>query len=539
MGLATFQFNGVIYEYEYDDNPSDDLVNARAETLNRPGMNKESLKGFARKLIISENRRKKDKAVYALIRRAHKKLLEYKANSGITQSRVLPFKIADVDEEGVVKRAVTPEEPVDTRDLATVELKIGTAADVINNRLYEMLQERLRGNPEKGIAPDGKTVDLKVLKPSDDLSAGEKVHEIALMSSGFGDAGAQYAQEMVRLNRFAKSLTPVARELTGFTFITRPRLNLSQANIANVRSFAPLLYAEDQSASLAIRFLLDTKLANEYAKERKCELFDPECPFLTPLVNRLEGINGFPDPQLAVETTEGGFFSEQQTAVIGYDRLAHGQDLQLQFSDLPGNPIMALHDYWVQYMGYIQDGTLAQYTEDIEAHLMAYTVSIYRFITDATGRQITRWAKATGCFPKTLPLGSIFNVNQGDKVVTANREISMPWWSHHIGYNDPIILKEFNMLVRRYNGWIGQHVNANGTPIDLKYLRAAAINNRQGVPYITQENGFTELVWLNRPDRRPNDRPIVTEPVQGLNELKEIKAANESLARSINFPNNT
>ena len=226
MGLATFQFNGVIYEYEYDDNPSDDLVNARAETLNRPGMNKESLKGFARKLIISENRRKKDKAVYALIRRAHKKLLEYKANSGITQGRVLPFKIADVDEEGVVKRAVTPEEPVDTRDLATTELKIGTAADVINNRLYEMLQERLRGNPEKGIAPDGKTADLKVLKPSDDLPAGEKVHEIALMSSGFGDAGAQYAQEMVRLNRFAKSLTPVARELTGFTFITRPRLNL-------------------------------------------------------------------------------------------------------------------------------------------------------------------------------------------------------------------------------------------------------------------------------------------------------------------------
>mgnify|MGYP003294138664 CR=1 FL=1 len=515
MGLRTLQFDGRLYEYKIQD-PTESEVKAKAQELmskmNFGAQGTQITSGAAYKQAREELTKKyfeeAQTKVIGALENAYKKLNESKAEPGISQRRLEKIDLKELS-GGVITRQIGGNAHFDDQVVLNedeAKKRPDDLVNILNNELYRIRQRREAGVETAGIAKNSQTVDLKIPTPFSELSTREKFHDVALYLGGVGDAGSQFAQEMSRLNRFGKAFIAGSRELTGFTFITRPRCNLCQANLANVRQFAPLLFCDNQSTSHMIRMLLDTKLAATLSGERPTELFDPHNPFLVPACNALQSINGFPDPNLAVETTEGGFFSEAQTCVIGYDRLAHGTELQLSFKDYPGGPVMALHQAWVDYMGFLGDGTMSQYLEDIEHNIMGYTVSIYRFIMDPTGRQITRWAKATGCFPKMNPSGSIFNVNQGEHVVNAVKEFSLSYWAHHFGhYNDPIILKEFNMLVERYNSWIQKDDKGNVTNA---IIAPRSINNRAGIPYITQKNGFTELVWLLDQKGEPERKPV-------------------------------
>ncbi len=461
-----------------------------------------------------------------------------RAESGISQRLIRDFKFEEIQEAsgGLIVKEINGDAYVDDEDgsktitrreenkvvqtYETVTKDTASLVSDMNRHLIQLLGNRRTANRgvNQDILFDGSTVDLKIPTPDSNKPIGEQLHDLAIYLSGSGDSGTQFAQEMTRLNRFAKSFLPGPRELVGYTFITRPHCNLSQQNLANCPQFAPLMFADDNSIQMALRCSLDTTMFEKLKKVGKvCDLIDDNNPFLVCACNALKSINGFPDPQLGVETSEGGFFSEQQTSVIGTDRLAHGQDLQLTFRDYIGGPIMALHDYWQQYMGNLGDGSMSQYTDDIEANLMGYTVSIYRFVTDPSGRQITRWAKATGCFPKGVPTGTVFNINESERVVSAAREFSIPYWAHHFGYNDPRILKEFNMLVGK-SRYYKALIDSAEPKIDEKtgrfiqpippVIRGDIINNRAGIPHITQRNGFIELEWLVCPyhvERTPID----------------------------------
>ena len=321
----------------------------------------------------------------------------------------------------------------------------------------------------------------------------ETGHELALRFAGFGDINLSQYQFFHNFNIFNKSFTPGgARELKGFTFITRPHLNLTNRNIAHVSRLTHLLQADNTSVSMYIRQMLDTSYADKYGGvggSKFCPLLDTKNPFNVLLCNALVSINGFPDPDLTTESTSGGFFSEQQTNVIGYNRLAKGQDLQLEFKDYEGGIVLAMHDVWCQYAGYIADGQMMQYLDDIEDNIMGYTVSIYRFVTDHTGRFITRWAKATGCYPKLYPTGTPFNINDGEQVLSAVKRFTIPYWAHHFDYNNPEILMDFNELVKRYCPEIQDYSKR-------RPVRPGIINNNlMGIPYVEERSGRFELVF--------------------------------------------
>lgn len=157
---------------------------------------------------------------------------------------------------------------------------------------------------------------------------------------------------------------------------------------------------------------------------------------------------------------------------------------------------MALHDFWCRYVGNVMDGTFTQYSKDITKNLLGYTCSIYRIIVDYTGKRITRWAKATGCFPKQNPSGNVFNQNDGELVLNSVRDFSVQYQVNHFGYNDPIILKEFNMLIGRFGNqrWMDENtglLKENPEQMDLR----PSVSNFGGTPYISQIHGYNELAW--------------------------------------------
>ena len=325
----------------------------------------------------------------------------------------------------------------------------------------------------------------------------EQIIEMAYETSGMGGSETQLAQVFSRFDRFGRAMVAKNQVLTGYTFFTRPRLCLRDWNICADRKLSHLMTTEINSIPFAIRCLLDPDYSFANKDASKSPLFDQGNPFLTPLCNAVRSVSGFNDPMLATETTDGGFFSEDQTYVIGGDRLSRTYDINCLFRDYPGNPIITIIDSWCQYMAGLTDGSLQQYTDAIDLNRMDYTVSIYRFLMDRTNRNIVRWAKCTGCFPVSPPSGVVFNLNEGENNVDAASTINVPFKANRIEYDDPVILKEFNMLVRRYaSKELG--LESGGKP--KAFSNKSAANNFCGLPYIRiSQLGYAyELVWLKR-----------------------------------------
>lgn len=362
-------------------------------------------------------------------------------------------------------------------------------ADNLNYAAAKINKATVGNNPSR----ENRGYVVRAIPYNTDKTFLDQVVEMAFETSGAGGQHTQLAQVFSRHDRFQRSLLPKNAVFSGFTFFTRPRLCLRDYNICGDRKFSVLRTTDNTSIPFAIRCLLDTQFASDSDKASNCPLFDKMNPFLVPLCNAVRSVSGFNDPALVTETTEGGFFSEDQTYVIGGDRLARTYDINCMFRDFPGSPILAIIDYWCQYMANLTDGSMNQYADAIDLNRMDYTVSIYRFLMDRTNRYIARWAKCTGCYPVSPPSGVAFNLNEGEFMVNAASELNVPFKANRIEYDDPVILKEFNMLVRRY---AKQDIESAG----LHAFSQVAQNNFAGIPYIrpADDQGVYELLWMAR-----------------------------------------
>jgi hypothetical protein len=91
-------------------------------------------------------------------------------------------------------------------------------------------------------------------------------------------------------------------------------------------------------------------------------------------------------------------------------------------------------------------------------------------------------------------------MNDGNPLVDAASELSVPFKCNRIEYDDPVILKEFNMLVRRYHDTDNKDGIDNIGRYNKAFAHNVAQNNFAGVPYIRlspYQNRY-ELIWIRR-----------------------------------------
>jgi hypothetical protein len=319
--------------------------------------------------------------------------------------------------------------------------------------------------------------------------------DIVTQSVGGGGFYNQYQTFMRGIDRFQRNMVPPNVEHAGVTFITRPRLCLTQTSLRQQPEFAPLDTLDPTSIGFAMRCLLDTKFTKDnLTVAAESPLLNIHSPFFTPLINGLKGISGFPDPVLQTLTTDAGFHSEDQTFAIGYDQLFKSYDLSLTFKDIQNGPISALFFFWLLYMGYVTKGMMPAYKDDIYRQRMNYTVSIYRFMLDPSRKYVTRYSKATGCFPKSVPFGSMFNYSEAELYNPEVGKFTIPFVTNRVEYNRYPILMDFNMLVNRYrstNRQIKQWTN-----LDDILLTTDVSENYEGVPWIDTSTGRIRLLFL-------------------------------------------
>lgn len=385
-------------------------------------------------------------------------------------------------------------------------------------------------------------------------------------SAGLGPTTATVSNFLSRLDRHGTALLPANTLNYGYTFITRPRLNMSEGNLRQHPVLATLLNNSPNSVGFMIRMLLDTRLhrgkrirygasgtglhtnsSEPLDKEayflsdlaKQSSLLDSRNPFFTPLCNGLKGISGWPDFNLVEETTEGDFHSGDFTFIKGSDMNNKTQELSLEFKDVQGSILLAIFYYWCLYMALQAKGVVMAYGDDIYLQRLNYTVSIYRFVTDPSRKHIVWWAKATGCFPKSVPVGALFNVNQGDVTISSATNFSVPFVANDIKYNDPDILLDFNYLMEKYCPGISEIYNSDtktwvdtGTytklPTNSVTDTISSSYNFMGLPYISGlHTGNFEMSWKAKPADITSDRNV---PSINGTDSKLIKAENNIIS---------
>ena len=359
--------------------------------------------------------------------------------------------------------------------------------------------------------------------------------DIATLSAGGGTFDNQFQNFMIGFDKYHASRLPAHLEMSGPTFITRPRLCLQSSNLRNNARMLPLDTSNPSSMAFAIRWLLDTNLCNEYGtyKEKykaavnNCPMINPESPWLTPMCNAVVSISGFPDFQLQTDSTDGGYFGEAQTFAKGSNDFNNGSySLSVTFREIPGGVIAAILYYWLEYIRCVTRGIMFAYPDDIDGQIMNYTVSFYQFNMDPSQQYIVRWCKCTGCFPSTLDFGSMFSKNEGTYFQEAVQKVSTTFLVNKVEYMNPNILMDFNTLAMRYcpsinsrtardssgagDGGYAQADMATGRSgynLNRPSIPYTPFSNFCGLPYITSDPSGFKLVY------RATDRDIYNDPM--------------------------
>jgi len=342
---------------------------------------------------------------------------------------------------------------------------------------------------------DGNLTSMQNFKVSDDVRNEmlKLVKESLAVGSGKGSSTYVTETLLTQHDRFGNSAIQINSEMVGLTFFTKPRLNMTTQSLRQDPTLIMLDTMDPDLLPFAIRCNLDTKFSREGAGRdvaSLCPWFNDTSPFNVPMSNLMSGISGWPDFSLEYETTESGTFSEDMTLVRGSDWGRRTYDLSCTFRDIQGGFLMSYFYYWLLAMALQMEGTIVAYPEDRSANRLNYTCSIYRFVMDPSMRTITKWAKATGCYPVNIPIGDVFNYGPGDSQIHTSQQFTIPFKANIIKYMDPRDLADFNTLVKRY---AGNDVATRGTRVKTD---VSAGHNFSGLPWIDLVNGTNELMFL-------------------------------------------
>lgn len=302
-------------------------------------------------------------------------------------------------------------------------------------------------------------------------------------------------------HRQVPGMVPMNKDMPGLTFFVRPQLNMQRDNLRNVRKLSALLSNVPTSMQTYIRCMLDPRLmtgisySSGTVPPEKCPIVDNLSAFIPTFTNNFISISGWPSISVPTFTSKAGLHNEAYAMVDG--RVVNDEvfDLNVNFRNTRGDPILYQLYVWSLYMSYVFDGKLVPYLDFITENEIDYNTRIYRLVMDYKKQRVTKIAATRACFPVGIPVGDAFDVPGDTPYSEANREISVSFKCMGVDYFDDILVKEFNETVAIFNPDM-----ADGTRetrmVKIPYSLLASVTasaNYQGYPYINMQT--SELEW--------------------------------------------
>ena len=242
---------------------------------------------------------------------------------------------------------------------------------------------------------------------------------------------------------------PRAKDSFGFTFFTRPQLNMTQFNLTNYRGFYNLLTDNDLSYQRYTRMMLDPRLGA--VGGLKSPLVNNESAFIPILTNNIVSVSGWPDLSVPVYTSPSGLYGQEHSIVDGVTNHFEAFDIDVTFKNTKGNPLIYFFYIWIKYQTLVFEGILNPYLDMITENEIDYNTRIYRLVLDQQKRYVTFIAATGASFPVNVPTGNLFDYNLDTPFNTRNSEINIRFRSLGFTAFEDILKLEFNQTSAIFN----------------------------------------------------------------------------------------
>lgn len=254
--------------------------------------------------------------------------------------------------------------------------------------------------------------------------------------------------------RQTPTAVPRSKDQYGFTFFTRPQLNLSTLNITNYRGFYSLLTKNKMSYQRFTRAILDPRIDARNTSPRSTAtspFVNRYNPFISILSNNLVSLSGWPDLTVPIYTSPSGLYGEEFSMVDGVTNHFEAYDLDVTFRNTLGNPLIYMFYIWIKYQTLVFEGILNPYFDMIAENEIDYNTRIYRLVMDKSKRYVTQIACTGASFPINVPTGNLFDYNTDAPYNTKNGEINIRFRCMGFIAFEDLIKMYFNQTVGIFN----------------------------------------------------------------------------------------
>ena len=279
----------------------------------------------------------------------------------------------------------------------------------------------------------------------------------------------------------------------GYTFFTKPLLNLSDQNCMVDRRLSQVLNPNALSIGRMVRAHLDPR-AHKNGGTSWCAGVDPLNPFIPLLSNNLISLTGWEDFTLNLATTTAGVYRDAMSYVDDVPYQYNTFDLQATFRNISGDPISWMFYIWLVYMGLSREGRTLPYPDLLLLNEYDANTRIYRLVMDSTKTFVTRIAACGAALPMNSPTGQIMNfTGDGSETPfqTASDQLNFSFRCMGMTIYDHILVYEFNDLVETFNGLM-KDGNRGRLTVKLQQHEKQWFNFL-AYPYINPAN--MELEW--------------------------------------------
>lgn len=299
-------------------------------------------------------------------------------------------------------------------------------------------------------------------------------------------------------NHFGSNdLVPINQDTFAYIFFTKPNLNLSKANIGHVRKLQYLLNQGPNTIANAVKCSLSTKFGwNEARDGSRSDAINDDYPFIPFLSSSIESVSGFPDEAMEFFQSEEGMAKQVYGYADGRPENFGTFQLQFVFNSKIGDPHKLYLGTLHQYMGLVGTGEISPKAESENEFETDYFTNVYIIITDRNKQYVQKLAcLGGGGLWEGVPSGQDFNIDKATDLQLEGRQINAPMLCFGFRYNDPIIIENFNYLVRAFKKPMGDV--QMGTPentgmVQIPHRQLSLFGNR-GYPFINPDT--SELEW--------------------------------------------
>lgn len=244
------------------------------------------------------------------------------------------------------------------------------------------------------------------------------------------------------------AMMEISDNVIGLMFLTKPELNLDDANILKSEKLMSLYGAGTGDLAGYIRGTLDRNWAAKNMGDQAHPMLDNNQAFISCLNEYLKTSTGFSDLQLRINATEPGI--RQQVYQYVSSKLEENGTFTIQQTYHNPRPLLiqTIFQHWLTYISEVRSGDnqLSPNMDYLFGNRRDFDCRIYHMVMNRDTEYLESIFATVASIPQTFPAGAIADIDRmGNSLRAQNQdEFSIQFASEGMRFDELSLINSFN-----------------------------------------------------------------------------------------------